>query len=270
MMSALRIVDWILLFIGSAMAAVLPVWAAYLYGCELSQSGQTWIADLAANGLVFLGLGLTTTLAMFVGPLAIRRYWNAGHGLAGGLMALAWLMACGVNAVAVNLMNPLKLPNLSAEGSPAAIGIAIFFLLVSAVSATLLTAQPELAMHNDTVSSSVSPPHAGGAQEHLWNILKTLANRGPGQVDPRISISDDGTIITSQDALADVTGLSKTSVNRGLKALRLEGRIDLQTTVHGTRIRILGGEQCGTGQETPIGTPGNAIERRERTGPDRS
>ena len=258
---------------------LIAMWAAYLYGREISNTDQVLLAGLAPNGIAVVMLALTATIGIFAGPPAMRRCWADGQKISATLIGFVWFVACSACAAGVILMNPLDLPMSSLDSRLTIVGLAIYVLLMSVLPTAVIGlpgAPTESERGARTSARNAGTSAVGSATERLWRILEDLSRRGPGPAGPKTTILGDGTIATSQGALADLADTSKGAINRGLNALKQDGRIDLETSMQETRITLLtprAAASCqhhGTGPETPIGTYENAMQQPERVVTGRS
>ena len=102
---------------GGLTAAAPVVWAAYLYGREVSRPDVVVADGLAANGLVVVGIGLTLAIIMLSASAVMLRCWTGGHRMASSLIGITWLGTCAAGAATLVLNNPLDIPVLRPKTS---------------------------------------------------------------------------------------------------------------------------------------------------------
>lgn len=223
----------------------VTLWSAYLFGLEIAAPNTVLLLGLGPNGLGVVLVGLLVTVGMFVAPMAMRRRWAVGERLAASLIALAWIAASGLSATLVVRMNPLGLPGwpLGSPGDPnqTAIVAVILLLVVTSIPAALFPASGSQSPRTASQLAAPTPAVSGmtWSTERLWSVLEQLFERAPGRVDAKTTILADGTIITSQGALADIVDTSKSPISRGLAELQRTGRIEVETNRYETRIKKL-------------------------------
>jgi hypothetical protein len=223
----------------------VTIWSAYLLGLHITGPGSSLALGLGLNGLAVLVFGLTLTVGVVTAPAAVRRLWAAKEPLAASLIGLAWIIFCALGAVLVIRADPLGLPGWPTDSGAVGmmhviVAIAVFslFLILSAIPAALVPLDGSRPLFRDGPSVRRAPRPTGtiSGLEHLWIILEELFQRSPGPVDDKTTILENGTIVTSQRALADMLSTSSGPINRYLRVLRASGRIHLETNKRGTRI----------------------------------
>lgn len=235
---------WLPELMWSALVALtigaITIWSAYLFGLHITGPGFDLVLGLGLNGLAVLVSGLTLTVGIVTAPAAIRRRWAAREPLAASLIGMAWITACALSTALVIRTNPLALPGWPTDSGAAgwtyvivAISVFSLFMIMSIVPAALGTLRG--GGRSEYRSPYPSPTTRGS--ERLWILLESLFKLAPGPVDEKTVVRADGTIVTSQGALADMLDTSKGSISRWLLELQEARRINVETASHETRIR---------------------------------
>lgn len=223
----------------------ITIWSAYLYGRHITPPETVVIGGLGLNGVAIVLFVLTLNVGMCVGPTAMRKCWSLGERLAPCLLGVVWITACALSAAVVLRTNPLGLPGWPPFGGemdtwmiPVGTIVFILLLITSLVPAALSRADDVRSWGMaDPVSKPTQATATTPSTERLWSLLNNLFQSGPGPVDTKTTVLTDGTIATSQGALADRLDTSKGSIHRGLIELKRLGRIILETNPRQTLIR---------------------------------
>jgi hypothetical protein len=237
----------VLFLTGSAAAA----WSAWFYaGAESFKSAPEYAVArfLAASG------GLVVVVVKSLLPFFLGFIWD--HHVPTALIVLVtWLCCLGMCWVTA-VFAALELPAIAALPDRLIVFLTIIWLgvevlagLLPAVGSAVLAAGRDALVRNRAfiaANAPNDPSNASPAFGGLTDLLERASVRSRASAGiAGVELHPDGTIRTTQSALARCLKQSKSTVNGRLRSLQAEGRIDLRTTPNCTHIRLIRSDEAG-------------------------
>jgi hypothetical protein len=250
---------------GSAAAA----WSAWFYtGAEIVKAAPeyTFARFIAAcSGLVMVAV--KSLLPFFLGFI-----WD--HHVPTALIVLVtWLCCLGVCWLTVVFV-ALEIPTIATLPARFIVFLAIIWLAVEVLAGLLPTAALAVSaagrdalVRNPSFIAANTPNKPSNTSSGYGNLIDLLERASVRSRASKhiagVELGPDGTIRTTQSALARCLNESKSTINGRLRSLQAEGRIDLRTTPNCTLIRVIRTDEAGLrkGAQVDAGFPANDPRR---------
>jgi len=255
----------VLLLAGSAAAA----WSAWYYtGAENLKEAPGY----AVARLLAASSGVTVTILKSLLPFFLGFIWD--HHVPTALIVLVtWLCCLGMCWLTV-VFAALEIPTIATLPPRYIAFLAIIWLafevlagLLPTVGSAVSVAGRDAIVRNRSfiaANASNEPSNPSAAYGGLMDLLEraSVRSRTSAGIDG-VELGPDGTIRTTQSALARCLKQSKSTVNGRLRSLQAEGRIDLRTTPNCTHIRLIPGDEAGPQRHAQLdsGFPANDPKR---------
>ena len=236
------------LFLAGSVAAA---WSAWFYtGAENLRAAPGYAVArlLAAFG------GVTFTILKSLLPLFFGFIWD--HHVPTALIVLVtWLCCLGVCWLTV-VFAALEIPTIATLPARFIAFLAIIWLAVEVLagllptvgSAVSVAGRDALVRNRSFIAANAAnePSNTTSAYGGLMDLLEraSVRSRASAGVDG-VELGPNGSIQTTQSALARCLKQSKSTVNGRLRSLQAEGRIELRTTPNCTLIRLIRSDEAG-------------------------
>jgi hypothetical protein len=236
------------LFLAGSVAAT---WSVWIYaGAENFKVTPGFAIDrlLAASS------GVSVTVIKSLLPFFFGFIWD--HHVPTALIVLVtWLCCLGMCWMTV-VFAALEIPTIATLPARFIAFLAIIWLAVEVLAGLLPTVgsavsaagRDALVLHRSFIAANApnEPSNRPSAYGDLMDLLECASCRSRTSVRiAGIELSPDGSIRTTQSALARCLKQSKSTVNGRLRSLRAEGRIELRTTPNCTHIRLIRSDEAG-------------------------
>lgn len=233
--------------------AVIPVWAAWQLGQAVTNARDSLVLGLDMHGLYYLVGTIGLVLLKFGAPALTRETWRTQRGTA-LFFIFTWFGAVVLSTGFVFFTIRAPLVGMT-DHSDLHVLLVVSWPLLDVIASLLPAAfmSPQDWRHLRSPRESNAPPcnvpvsHERTApsppcliKDHLLRVVRDLAMQAPGFVIVGVYLTGAGEIITSQGTLAHMLGVSKSTINRSLQALRAEGQIRLCASARETKITVLG------------------------------
>jgi hypothetical protein len=258
----------VLFSIGSAAAA----WSAWFYtGTETFKAAPGYAVDrlLAASS------GVTVTILKSLLPFFFGFIWD--HHVPTAMIVLVTWLCCLSMCWLTVVFVALEIPAIAALPTRFIAFLAIIWLAVEVLAALLPTVgsavsvagRDAIVRNRSSIAANASnePLNPSPAYGGLMDLLERASVRSPASLGiDGVELDLDGTIRTTQSALARCLKQSKSTVNGRLRSLQAEGRIELRTTPNCTHIRLIRSNEAGPQRHTqadsgfPANDPKRALE----------
>ena len=232
--------------------ATSPVWAAWQFGLAVTNASDSLVLGLGDLGLCYLIGTICLVMLKFVAPDLARHTWST-HRVSALFFIFTWfgavVLCTGFVLIAVGapmaVLTDLSDPHLL---------LVVSWPLLDVISSLLPTAlmsnqdwhrlrtprASNLPPCNMTETHRVPSPHTFCFIKYgLLRTLQEFLMHSPGFVLAGVYLTDDRDIVASQATLSRVLGVSKSTINRSLRALSAEGYIQLNVSARETRITVL-------------------------------
>lgn len=258
----------VLFLIGSAAAA----WSAWFYtGTETFKAAPGYAVDrlLAASS------GVTVTILKSLLPFFFGFIWD--HHVPTAMIVLVTWLCCLSMCWLTVVFAALEIPTIATLPARFIAFLAIIWLAVEVLAGLLPTVgsavsaagRDALVRNRSFIAANApnEPSNTSFAYYGLMDLLKHASVQSSAYVGiAGVELSPDGTIRTTQSALARCLKQSKSTVNGRLRSLQAEGRIDLRTTSNSTHIRLIRSDEAGpqghaqVDADFPANDPKRALE----------
>jgi hypothetical protein len=254
------------LFLAGSAAAT---WSAWSYtGAEIFKAAPGYAIDqlLAASS------GVMVTVIKSLLPFFFGFIWD--HHVPTALIVLVtWLCCLGACWLTV-VVAALEIPTIATLPTRSIAFLAIIWLAVEILAGLLPTVgsaissagRDALVRNRSFIAANApnQPSNTPSAYGDLMDLLERASVRSRASTDiDGVELSPDGSIRTTQSALARCLKQSKSTVNGRLRSLQAEGRIELRTTPNCTLIRLIRSDAAGPQGRAPVdgGCPTNDLKR---------
>jgi hypothetical protein len=256
----------VLFLAGSAAAA----WSAWFYtGAEIFKAAPEYTVArflAASSGLVMVAV--KSLLPFFLGFI-----WD--HHVPTALIVLVtWLCCLGVCWLTV-LFAALEIPTIATLPARFIVFLAVIWLAVEVLAGLLPTAglavsaagRDALVRNRSFIAANAPNEPSNKSSDDYGNLIDLLERasvRSRASTDiAGVELGPDGTIRTTQSALARCLKQSKSTINGRLRSLQAEGRIDVRTTPNCTFVRLIRTDEAGLrkGAQVDAGFPANDPNR---------
>jgi hypothetical protein len=255
----------VLLLAGSAAAA----WSAWYYtGAEVLEATPGY----ALSRLLAASSGVTVTILKSLLPFFFGFIWDH-HVPTAMIVLVTWLCCLGFCWLTV-VFAALEIPTIATLPARFIAFLAIIWLAVEVLagllpsvgSAVSAAGRDALVRNRSFIAANATnePSNTASAYGGLMDLLEraSVRSRSSDGIDG-VELGPDGTIQTTQSALARCLKQSKSTVNGRLRSLQAEGRIDLRTMPNCTLIRLIRTDEAGLrrGAQVNLGCPANDPKR---------
>ena len=248
------------------LTATIPLWGAWQIAQNVVSGDDALAWGLNVPGLMVLAFALSLVLWKFAAPALAGHTWPS-HRTTAAIFMVTWVGAIAASAGIVSLSGGTFLSrsifgSISAlqDSQASRVWIAsLCWLLLDAIVSLLPTALTNAAawrrmpMIGNANRTTTPAPHLqakqmlGGlallppvpAEDRLARLLESIAAGPSGEVCWGVRLECDGTIVTSQGALAALLNVSKSTINRALELLSKAGCITVCCSARETRIALI-------------------------------
>jgi hypothetical protein len=231
--------------------SVTATWSAWIYaGAEIFKVTQ----GIAIDRLLAASSGVSVTFIKSLLPFFFGFIWD--HHVPTALIVLVtWLWCVGTCWLTV-VFAALEIPTIATLPTRSIAFLAIIWLAVEVLAGLLPTVGSAVsAAGRDAhvrnrlfiaANAPNAPLNTSSAYGGLMDLLEraSVRSRASEPIDG-VELGPDGSIRTTQSALARCLKQSKSTVNGRLRSLQAEGRIDLRTTLNCTHIRLIRSDEAG-------------------------
>ena len=263
-----------LVFLAGSAAAACSAW--FYTGAENFKAAPGY----AVARLLAASSGVTVTILKSLLPFFFGFIWD--HHVPTALIVLVtWLCCLGMCWLTV-VFAALEIPAIAALPTRFIAFLAIIWLAVEVLagllptvgSAVSVAGRDAIVRNRSSIPANASNElsnHPSAAYGGLMDLLERASVRSRASVGiDGVELGLDGTIRTTQSALARCLKQSKSTVNGRLRSLQAEGRIELRTTPNCTHIRLIRRNEAGPQRHAQVGSGFPANDPKRALEPDQN